>query len=613
MILKSIILLNLAVYCFANDVRCSVGWPRLGPIEEVPRGIKTGVASRRSFSNLSLSKILKCAKKSPTTEGQQVRARQRHQKVELTLMSDRPPVEFELLFFDESLSGPTVGMVGQGFSGRQIESAKRTVASQGGELNIVVRPGITIGSGSVGNTLYRFIEVEKNGLKLVTETDLRDMPSDSAPINWQFDAGVTGERERNLRSQYQDSFMQSIDPEDFAARKTAVQSRRQLDNAISYIDVMVPYTMRTFCHITTGESVMECPINNDALRIMEAYVELAIFESNQALVNSGINRKRIRLTNTFLADEQYDELVGDATMETTLRQLAKPDGVLDDVRSKREEFGADVVVLMIDNFDKCGLSYKGHPVVDPDWMYVVVYWECATGYYSFIHEMMHLLGASHDHLYEEDPSTCYPPFTEGKNPTDQKLCCIIDAATDYENCFAFGYNNPDNLWRTIMSYNCPNEEGCPRLQMFSQPQIPFVTTVAETGENLIFPVGDEFHDNARQIVSMWDIVSGYRESTLSSDSQPPSPVGVLRQTISPSPSTRQQTPTTTTLPPLPSTVTVSTPSAQPSSQPSSSPSGTPSASPSGTPSDSPSSTPSGTPSTSPSASAPVSPSASIPA
>ena len=50
-------------------------------------------------------------------------------------------------------------------------------------------------------------------------------------------------------------------------------------------------------------------------------------------------------------------------------------------------------MLIIEANDYCGIAYLG-PVVHK--MFSVVWRKCATGYYSFAHEIVHNLGCNHD-------------------------------------------------------------------------------------------------------------------------------------------------------------------------------------------------------------------------
>lgn len=61
---------------------------------------------------------------------------------------------------------------------------------------------------------------------------------------------------------------------------------------------------------------------------------------------------------------------------------------MDDVHTIRTLYGADVVALMVDIPDSCGVGYVG-PLFG--YMFSVTSWLCAAGYYSLAHEIGHNL------------------------------------------------------------------------------------------------------------------------------------------------------------------------------------------------------------------------------
>ena len=107
--------------------------------------------------------------------------------------------------------------------------------------------------------------------------------------------------------------------------------------------------------------------------------------------------------------------------------------------------------------------------------FAAVYWDCATGYYSFAHEIGHLQSARHD--IANDPSTSPYAFGHGYR---------------YEPASGTG-------WRTIMAYDCTR--GCPRLNYWSNPNISY---------NGI-PMGiASSADNQRVLVTTKHTVAGFR-------------------------------------------------------------------------------------------------------
>lgn len=99
-----------------------------------------------------------------------------------------------------------------------------------------------------------------------------------------------------------------------------------------------------------------------------------------------------------------------------------------------------------------------------------------NSYFSFAHEIGHNLGADHNR----------------NNDT-------MDALGH-----AYGFRDPSNRFRTIMSYNCVGKH-CPRVQRFStnDPNLHYNTS----------RIGDDLHDNVQQINLVSSNVSKYRNST----------------------------------------------------------------------------------------------------
>jgi hypothetical protein len=180
---------------------------------------------------------------------------------------------------------------------------------------------------------------------------------------------------------------------------------------------------------------------------MEATIYLAVAETNQAYLNSQINQ-RLRLAH--FEEVTYTESGNINTDLTRLQDGA--DTFIDNVPTLRNTFAADHVVLITENGGGfCGLGYMMETVSNAfeSFAYSVVARSCATGSYSFGHELGHNMGADHDAAN----ATSTGPYVYNRG--------YVDTAP----------TSPATPWRTIMSYN--GSPSSTRLQFFSHPNINY--------------------------------------------------------------------------------------------------------------------------------------------
>ncbi|AGW13365.1 hypothetical protein DGI_1524 [Megalodesulfovibrio gigas DSM 1382 = ATCC 19364] len=240
----------------------------------------------------------------------------------------------------------------------------------------------------------------------------------------------------------------------------------------SAIDVMMVYTAAAR-NAVGGTAAMASLIN------------LAFSETNQGYANSGMVQ-RYRLVHA--AEVSYDESSGFDDALSRLQNTS--DGYMDEVHTLRDQYGADIVTLLIDNSDYCGLGYLMTSLSSDfaAWAFNVVSHSCATGYYSFAHECGHNQGAHHDR-----------------------------ASTSGQGVYSYSYGyqqlSASPQFRTIMAYNCSGD-GCERVNYWSNPEVSYngyptgvVSTAADSADNRMTL------DNTRTTAANWRQAVAPKSST----------------------------------------------------------------------------------------------------
>jgi hypothetical protein len=194
-------------------------------------------------------------------------------------------------------------------------------------------------------------------------------------------------------------------------------------------------------------------------------IALAIEDTNQSFRNSGLGHVRLELVHTYATD--YVE--GGSHFNHVFRFADKGDGVMDEVHSLRDQYRADVAVLIVDDAMGCGLAAQIR--APENRAFAVVDQGCAATSYSLGHEIGHLIGTRHDPALDGSMQ----PFTYGHG-------------------FVHG-----TQWRTMMGYK-ESCNGCARIPVWSSPAIKIRG----------IPAGDAASDNARVIAEEAARVAAFR-------------------------------------------------------------------------------------------------------
>jgi hypothetical protein len=201
---------------------------------------------------------------------------------------------------------------------------------------------------------------------------------------------------------------------------------------------------------------------------MEAMILLAVEETNQAYINSAISQ-RIHLVH--MAEVAYTESGVSETDRNILQGTS--DGTLDNVHALRNTYGADLVIMITQSLERCGRAYIMETVSPAfeAFAFAVVRLNCATGSFSFGHELGHIMSARHD--WPGDP-TNNTPYT-----------------FNHGHYVAVPADNNVDPWGTIMTGNAPcGGLGCTRIQHWSNPYIDY-----PPGGNLTDPTGTATGDH----------------------------------------------------------------------------------------------------------------------
>jgi hypothetical protein len=201
---------------------------------------------------------------------------------------------------------------------------------------------------------------------------------------------------------------------------------------------------------------------------ISSLIQLAVDETNVSYINSGVN---INMVRVHTAQVTYNE--SGRSFSQHVSALRNTDGVMDNVHTLRNTYAADVVVLVVNDSEACGVASTIKATATS--AFAVAHYSCITGYYSFGHEVGHLQGARHDR------------FVDG-------------STTPY--AYGHGFIPSTKTWRTIMAYgnNCSN---CTRIQWWSSPLKTYPLTGQVMGTA-------QYEDNARVLNTTAATVAAFR-------------------------------------------------------------------------------------------------------
>jgi hypothetical protein len=145
------------------------------------------------------------------------------------------------------------------------------------------------------------------------------------------------------------------------------------------IDILVVWTKKAEClrsNLADG-----CTLSAITTANMHGLAQLAVAETNQAFVNSGISTQ-LRLVHAY-RDDTYIEPATN-TFSTVLYDLqGLTDGKLDSAHINRQKYGADLVHMIIGGTASCGIGFlpSSSTTMKASQTFSVSSYMCAAGYY----------------------------------------------------------------------------------------------------------------------------------------------------------------------------------------------------------------------------------------
>jgi len=227
---------------------------------------------------------------------------------------------------------------------------------------------------------------------------------------------------------------------------------------------------------------------------MTAFSQDTVNRLNQSVQNSEVDMT-FRLVHSVAVDYTHENIVTDKgtnyNLNTDLDAITYGDGAFAEVHNLRDDYGADMVALLVDTGASYGWVGVGwlltYPGGSPGYAFTASAIQAVAISTTLDHELGHNLGA--DHAISQDSDSAGPN----------------DAFGEYAAGWYFtGTNSVE--YHTIMAYSDKDGDGivdCQSAPLFSTPLVTYQGTAA----------GDEADgDNARVFRETMDTVADYRDS-----------------------------------------------------------------------------------------------------
>jgi hypothetical protein len=237
---------------------------------------------------------------------------------------------------------------------------------------------------------------------------------------------------------------------DVAAPQTSNVPPARLTADGTVITVLVMYTKaaRDQAAVAQGDP----PGSATAINLI---IDAARDESRTILRDSDVDTRYDVVARELTSFNEPNSTTPDELGAILDELTAKGDNILDEAHTLRDTYKADVVILLAADPKENGIAWHmGTPSVSfQAQAFGVVNWKVAAGFYTFAHEIGHILGNRHN--VEEDAKKTPYPYSHG-----------------------YQFTGEGKRWYTVMSYRWKSGDAGTRIPLHSTPRKTFASVPA---------------------------------------------------------------------------------------------------------------------------------------